>query len=590
MSKSRKNLARVAATPVRAGGDATVVVAALVLVVALTVVYAHALPKPFIYDDAISVSSNPSIRQLWPLWGTDQQPGPLNPAKELPTAGRPLVNLSFALNYAWGGLDPTGYRAVNLAIHFLSAILLMLIVRRTLRLEYFAGQFDRSAGPLALAVSLLWAIHPLQTEPVAYITQRTELLMAFCYLATLYSALSYLTSAVPNVRRAWLTFAVIACAAGMASKEVMVSAPLVVLLFDWTFVTRSLRRIVRDSWQLYAGLAATWLLLFALNFGGPRSSSAGFHLHVSPWTWWATQAQVFWMYLKLAIWPWPLVIHYELPLVDIWTAAWPWLFLTVLVVISTLILLWSQRPTGFVAASILMILAPTSIVPIVSEVAAERRMYLPLAPLLALVVVGAYCLLKRLLAPSSAGRASAGTRPLAIVVVIAAMLAFAGGLVSTRRLAAYENMTTLWQDTLLHQPDNFIANYNLACCLNANGQTVEAIGYFERAVQLRPNVPRVRISLGDALVRVDRPAEAIPQFEEAVRLTPDDFPVYARLAQAYVSTDQPTQAVATAEQAARLARAAGQTAALNQIEAWLADYRARQATPLGPSPTKSVSP
>ena len=131
--------------------------------------YTPCVAKPFVYDDEISVSTNTSIRQLWPLWGTAQQPGPLNPAKELPTAGRPVVNLSFALIYAWGGLirPVTG---VNLAIHLLSAIVLMLIVRRTLRLEYFAGQFDNAAGPLSFAVALLWTVHPLQTEPVAYIT------------------------------------------------------------------------------------------------------------------------------------------------------------------------------------------------------------------------------------------------------------------------------------------------------------------------------------------------------------------------------------------------------------------------------------
>src|SRR4029079_12171638 len=116
-------------------------------------------------------------------------------------------------------------------------------------------------------------------------------------------------------RAIWLAFAFFSCLAGMASKEVMVSAPLIVLLFDRTFVTGSLAGALRKSWPLYAALAATWILLLGLSAGSPHSGATGLENAPPLYTWWFTQAKVLWLYLKLAIWPDPLLIHYKLPLV-----------------------------------------------------------------------------------------------------------------------------------------------------------------------------------------------------------------------------------------------------------------------------------
>src|SRR5262249_8571383 len=152
------------------------------------------------------------------------------------------------------------------------------------------------------------------------VTQRTELMMAFCYLATLYCSLRFWSFAPEAVeqdldakpprndsslnqrfRVAWLTLAILACAIGMASKEVMVSAPLVVLLFERTVVAGSLKDALRRSWPLYVGLASTWCVLLFLNLDPPRSESAGFASGVSAVQWWLTQAQVLLIYLKLMV-------------------------------------------------------------------------------------------------------------------------------------------------------------------------------------------------------------------------------------------------------------------------------------------------
>ncbi len=175
----------------------------------------------------------------------------------------------------------------------------------------------------------------------------------------------------------------------------MVTAPVVVLLFDRTFVSGSFRRALRNFWPLYAGLFLSWGLLLWLNFGAPRSMTAGFHLGVPAYAWWFTQAKVLLMYLRLAVWPWPLAIHYEMPYLKTFGEAWPWLVPVCALSIVTLVLVWKRRASGFAAAWVLIILSPTIVVPVITEVAAERRMYLPLAALIALLVVASYWLARR---------------------------------------------------------------------------------------------------------------------------------------------------------------------------------------------------
>ncbi len=313
-------------------------------------IYFQSLASPFIFDDSGSVTGNRSIVRLWPLLGDFEHPGPLNPPVDLPVSGRPLVNLSLAINYYFGQLDPIGYHAFNLVVHVLSACLLMAIVRRTLRLDCFAGRFTRAAGPLAFIVALLWALHPLQTEPVAYITQRTELMVGCFYLATLYASLRYWEASSKPARIVWLAAGALACLAGMASKEVMVTAPVVVLLFERTFISGSFRRTLQRSWPLYVGLFVAWGLLFWLNWSAPRSSTAGFHVGVPAYAWWFTQAKFLWIYLKLAVFPWPLAIYYQVPYVTTLGAAWPWLVATAFLVLAVLVLCWRRSAIGFAGA------------------------------------------------------------------------------------------------------------------------------------------------------------------------------------------------------------------------------------------------
>ena len=140
----------------------------MLLVAAGVAAYANSLHGPLVFDDLTSIGDDASIRHLWPPWA---------PLKE---STRPTAAWTFAVNYALGGLRVEGYHAVNLLIHLSAGLVLLGVARRTLK-PYFA-----SSDWLALAIALLWTVHPLQTEAVTYIVQRQEALMGLFYLLTLY--------------------------------------------------------------------------------------------------------------------------------------------------------------------------------------------------------------------------------------------------------------------------------------------------------------------------------------------------------------------------------------------------------------------
>jgi hypothetical protein len=342
--------------------------------------YWNSFSGPFVLDDVGSIVENRHIREWWRLGSL------LMPERELPVAGRPLVNVSFAINYALGGLDVRGYHAWSVAVHLGCALLVFGVVRRTLRLGGLDAWLGGRSLDLAFAVALLWALHPLNTEAVDYVTQRTETMMGLFYLLTMYASIRAAASAS---WKGWPIVAVTSCVAGMACKESMVTAPAMVVLYDRVFIFKSIKDAIRARWRLYGGLVATWVVLALLLASGPRIHSAGFSAGVSPWTYLLNQTVMMVRYLRLAVWPNSLVVNYGWPLPLTLADVVPQALMVVALLGATIAALIRRPPLGFLGASFFITLAPTSsVVPIATEVGAERRMYLPLIPLVVLAVVG----------------------------------------------------------------------------------------------------------------------------------------------------------------------------------------------------------
>ena len=465
--------------------------------------YHNSFQGPFIFDDAASVVRNPRIRHLWPIWDA------LSPSANSLVGGRPIVNLSLAINHAWGGTAPWGYHACNLAIHVLAALTLYGIVRRTLARSGLREQWGESAKWVALAVAVIWTVHPLQTEAVNYISQRCELLMGLFYLLTLYGFIRGVECRRPVP---WFCASVAACFLGMASKEVMVTVPLMVLLYDRLFVSGSFRQVWNRHRGLYLGLAGSWLWLGFLMAGVHRRG-VGYGLGCTWWGYALAECRAVVKYLGLALWPHPLIFDYGdyAPIGP--AAVAPYALILAALATGVLYTPMRHRAIGFVGAWLFVILAPTSsVVPIAGSPMAEHRMYLPLAAVVVLAVVGAVALRKRLL-PKQQGVVLG----CAVCWGVMALLAF----LTIRRNRDYSSEVSIWQDTVEKCPNNVRAHYNLGTALGQLGRAQEAIGQYEQTLLINPDYAEAHNNWGIALQGMGQMQDAINHYEQALRIKPD---------------------------------------------------------------------
>ncbi len=505
---------------------------ALTIAAAGVLAYANSFRGPFVFDDTESIVQNRHIRHLASLQV-------LSPERENPLAGRPLANISFAVNYALGGLEPGGYHALNLAIHIACALLLFGIIRRTLDLPRLEGTFGSRSAPIAFSAVLVWLLHPLNTEVVNYLTQRTGALMAFFYLLTLYSHLRAHTSTRPA---RWRTASIAACISGMACKESMATSPVVIAIYDRAFVFDSWRAAIAARWRVYLGLAAGWLLLAALLWSGPRSHSSGFSAidGVGPWTYLLNQTEIILRYFKLAVWPRGLVINYgsaqAVTLGDVLPS-----FVAVSALALAALATLLRRPTlGFLPAWVFITLSPTSsIVPINTEVGAERRMYLPLIGIVVLLVVGVITLWDRRV--RAGGLLSARSARLAGAIALTGAL-LGLGWATVHRNREYRSPLSLALTVLERRPSG-IAHYLVGTELGSAGRHKEAVEHLEQAVA---EESRARYDLGVQLFDLRRFDAAIRELDRFVREHPqllEAVPARILMGRAFAITRRWRQAV-----------------------------------------------
>lgn len=487
----------------------------LLLLLAALAVYAPVIRAPFLFDDRPAIERNESIRHLWP------PPGPLSPpVTAAGAAGRPLVNLSLAFNYTLGGLEPGGYRLTNVLAHAAVAALLAAVLRRTFARTSLRGR----ASPLAGAIALLWLLHPLQTETVICIVQRNEILVAGFYLATLYGLLR--TAGSPH-SRVWPGLTVAACLAGMASKEVMATAPVVAFLYDRTFLAGGFAAAWRARGRLHLALAGTWILLGWLVLGhDQRAGTAGFGVGTGVWPYLLTQCTAITTYLGLAFWPYPLIADYGFhTAAGLAEVAAPAGLLAALLA-GTVVALRLRPASGFAAAAFFALLAPSSsFVPLATQTAAEHRMYLPLAAVITLAVVAVETVLPR-------------RRRLVLTAA-----ACAAAVLTLRRGDDYRTEEKLWTDTIAKAPDNPRAYASLGAAFVRQERWAEARRQLEEAVRRRPDYADAHNDLGAVLGKLGLAAESLTHHAAARRLKPDDPDIRANLGGALVAAGKPGAAV-----------------------------------------------
>ncbi len=438
-------------------------------------VYWPSFSAPFIFDDINLILNNPHIRDLWPLW---------RPVYTI----RPLVDITLAINYALGGYEVAGYHAFNLAVHLAASLALLGIVRRSLMISLKEGVSESSATWIAALTAFLWMCHPLQTESVTYVIHRSESMMGLFYLLTLYAFIRGASQVDPGP---WFKVSIACCAAGMATKSIMLTAPLAVWLWDRYFISGSFAASFKSRRGYYTFLFSTWLLLAVcaslpvmFNWHSPWLLKNAAVVHTPPLKYFIAQCTVLIDYTRLCFWPYPVSIDYFWS----YSARYESLFSCAVILLVLAGIGWGLRKyprAAFLGVMFFLILMPTSSFFPLRDLQADRRLYLSLAPLTTAVVLAAHALVMR------AVRYKRLIKSLALLLIASIALIFC--VMTFQRNMLYRNPDALWREALKVNPSNWRAINNIARNLLGQRSYREAADVLKTAIKENPSCVRVSL-------------------------------------------------------------------------------------------------
>lgn len=499
-----------------------------VLLVALVAVAYHAAPGgTFVFDDRPWIVENPDLATLWPPWVA------------MGETFRPLLFYGLALNRAVGGLEPWSYLLVNVALHAATALALQSVLRRLLRLPRIDLPEPR-ARAVAFAAAALWAVHPLVSQAVVYVIQRGEVLAALSHLLVLWGLLSASATTGGAARRR-LAVAVAAFYVGLGCKESVVVALPAAFTLDAVVISDS----ARDAWRrrrgFYLTLAAPLVLApLAVLIASPdharlllpdaRSGTRVDYL--------SGQGRVLFEYLRLVVWPTGQSLDHGWvpdPARDL-----PWAAGAVALLVAVGVGLWRRSWIAWVGLWFFLGLAPSSSLHPLADAMVEHRMYLPLAALSLLTVVGAERAL-RVGAPEHRRRLLGAAALGALVAVLT--------VATVRRVAVWTSRASLWSDVVRVAPHHSRGHFNLSVALLEDGQEDEGRRHLERVVELDPGHRGARASLGALLFEQGDPAAAVRHLEVAMSADEPPFQVLTHSAAALIALGRHAEAAPVVEAA-----------------------------------------
>jgi len=341
----------------------------------------------------------------------------------------------------------------------------------------------------------------------------------------------------------------------MGVKQTMFSVPLLVLLYDYVFIGRlapggrglqdplSVARARRARGWFYAALCSTWLIVFGIIGATWKESTVDF-VKISPLRYLLTQPLVLLYYLRLSIWPHPLVLSYGWLLED----EWPRIVFPGLAILGLLAVmlrgLWRRKWYGYVAAWFFLILAPTSSISPLRQVIFEHRMYLSLAAVVTLAVILGEHVIRKLFDAPRQRAVLGGCLVLAVAITFVCL--------TRDRNEDYHGELSMWQSNVEHRPGSFDAQAGLGDALKGEGRITEAIQRYQAALRIKPDYAEARNNLGNAVLALGRPQEAIPHYREALRLEPDYAEAHNNWGMALEAMGQPQQALAHYQHAVRI--------------------------------------
>jgi tetratricopeptide (TPR) repeat protein len=504
----------------------------------------------FIWDDDAYITNNElltapdGLRRIW--FSLDS-----------PSQYFPLTYTTFRIEHALWGLNPTGYHWVNLLLHVANAL---LVWRLLVRLKV----------PGAWLAGTIFALHPVQVESVAWITERKNVLMVFFSLLTLLAWLVFLES---RTSRRWLLYclALVLYALALSAKSTACTLPMALLLILWLQkqpITREriLHTIPFFVLGLWMGLLAIWWERYH------QGTSRAVLMFLNPVERILVASRAVWFYLSKLVWPSNLIFIYpkwNISAAHLLDYVWL-LFGTLLCSAIYLLRRFVGRGAEVAAAFFVITLSPVlgfiMLFTFRYTFVADHYQYFACIGPIALFSAG----LVRL--------AEVFKRHRAVIFGFALFLIAGLTVLTWRQAAMYGDIETLWRTTLARnpacwmahtnlgiellqkarlddaishyraalemQPDSWDAEYNLGTALVAKGQVDEAILHCKRAVALQPNDPDAQVSLGDALREKNRIDEAIVHYQKALAIRPDYFLAHYGLGRALLAKGELDAAIA----------------------------------------------
>ncbi|MBI4832027.1 MAG: tetratricopeptide repeat protein [Candidatus Lindowbacteria bacterium] len=481
----------------------------LLLVLAVAVSYANSLDVDFVYDDYAFVVNNTAIRTFTPLSKFFFSPEAFSqPASN--HVYRPLASFTFALNYALNGLNPVGYHIVNLVFHTLNALLLLLLLWQ-IGLEY---------GP-AFAAALLFAVHPVHTEGVTWISGRGNVLFLLFFLL---AYLQYIKAdSAAGVRRlVLLSGALAAYAVSLLAKEMALPLPAILFGHDLYFRRECGRKQWRRRLAAYAPfviITVGYVLLRANVLG--RVGQVPYH-GGSPYVTFLLMLRAIVIYARLLFLPVGLSLsrHFQ-PHVSIFdSAVFPSFCLILIAGAVAVVTIRRERRISFALYWFAVTLLPVSNIIPVNAIVADRFLYGPSV---------AFCIFFGVWV-AAAGRTT-GLRLLTATATAAIVIWLA--LLCIGRNNDWKNTFVLWSKTAKSSPTSFVAFNNLGFEYMKRGQIPEAVEALNEAVKLKDDLPEPHINLARCYSRMGRIDEAIFHYKAALPHLEKKADTYYELGELY---------------------------------------------------------
>ena len=509
----------------------------LLLSTIVLLIYSNTFKAPFVFDDNMNIQNNTSIRL-----GKLTTENIVTAVSESHLRSRPIANISFALNYYFHQYNVTGYHVVNVLIHVTTGIFLYFFVKTTLHLPLLHFK-DTTATWIASFTVLLWLVHPLHTQSVTYIVQRMNSLASMFYvLSMLLYTRGRLTS---DKRRRWLLFTgcILAGILAIGSKEIALTIPLFLLLYEWYFF-QDLSFVWFKKYLISFAGVMVFLALSALMYMGTETLHnilvvpGDFDFTLTERV--LTEFRVVIVYLKLLLFPHPsqLNIDYDFPLSRSLFDPISTLFALGTIIGMFGLALYISKKDRLLSFCVLWffgnLVIESSV--IMLDILFEHRTYLPsmLLSLLVVTLVVRYTKLPWL----------------RVVVLCAVALVYA--VWTYERNSLWANEIALWSDCVVKSPHKARPHTNLGYALMSQGNLKEAIHHYTEALRIAPSYVIAHNNLGDALARQGKVAEAVYHYTEALRLNPHYAEAHNNLGNALMDEGKAEEAVRHYTEALRL--------------------------------------